>query len=65
MSNPTEQAIAADLDLCDMILAFGTPAAKRKARAHRKACFAEIARMNAESGLDKLSDDELLAELMA
>lgn len=65
MSNPTEQAIAADLDLCDMILAFGTPAAKRKARAHRKACFAEIARMNAEAGTDQMTDDELLAALSA
>lgn len=65
MSNPTEQAIAADLDLCDMILAFGTPAAKRKARAHRKACFAEIKRMNAEAGTDQMSVDELFAALQA
>jgi hypothetical protein len=65
MSNPTEQAIAADLDLCDMILAFGTPTAKRKARAHRKACFAEIKRMNAVDDSDKLSDDELFAALNA
>jgi hypothetical protein len=65
MSNPTEQAIATDLDLCDMILAFGTRAAKRKARSHRKACFAEIKRLNAADGFDKLSDDELFAALNA
>ena len=61
----TEQQIAADLDLCDMIQVLGTRSAKRKARAHRKACFAAIAEMNRASGFDQLSDDELLAELMA
>ena len=65
MSHQTEQAIAADLDLCDMILAFGTPTAKRKARAHRKVCFAEIKRMNEAAGTDKMSVDELLAALQA
>ena len=61
----TEQQIAADLNLIDLIEALGTPSAKRKARAHRKACFAAIAEMNRASGLDQLSDDELLAELTA
>ena len=61
----TEQQIAADLDLCDMIQVLGTRSAKRKARAHRKACYAAIAEMNRASGLDQLSDDELMAELMA
>jgi len=59
-----EQAIAADLALCDMIEAFGTPANKRKARAQRKACMAQIAAWNAADG-QVLSDDELLAELAA
>jgi hypothetical protein len=59
-----EQQIAADLDLCDMIQAFGTRTAKRKARAHRKACFSAIAEMNRASGFSELSDDELLAELL-
>ena len=61
----TEQQIAADLKLCDMIQVLGTRSAQRKARAHRKACFAAIAEMNRASGLDQLSDDELMAELMA
>lgn len=60
-----EQQIAADLNLCDMIQVLGTRSAKRKARAHRKACFAAIAEMNRAAGLDQLTDDELMAELMA
>ena len=59
-----EQQIAADLDLIDAIEVLGTRTAKRKARAHRKACFAAIKEMNREAGLDRLTDDELLAELM-
>jgi len=57
-----EQAIAKDLDLCDLIAAIGTSASKRKAAAHRKACMAQIKAWNAEDGLN-LSHDELLAEL--
>jgi hypothetical protein len=60
-----EQQIAADLDLCDMIAVFGNASAKRKARAHRKACFAAIAEINKADGFGNLSDDELLAELIA
>ena len=59
-----EQAIAADLALCDMVQAFGTRANKRKATAHRKACMAQIAAWNAEDALN-MTDDELMAELMA
>jgi len=59
-----EQQIAADLDLCDMIAAFGNANAKRKARAHRKACFAAIKEMNKADGLSELTDDEILAELL-
>ena len=59
-----EYQIAADLNLIDMIQVFGNRAAKRKAAAHRKACYAAIKEMNRASGLDQLSDDELLAELM-
>jgi hypothetical protein len=61
----TEQQIAADLDLIDAIEVLGTRSAKRKARARRKACFAAIKEMNRASGLDQLTDDELMAELMA
>jgi len=59
-----EQAIAKDLELCDLIAAIGTRASKRKAAAHRKACMAQIKAWNVEDGLN-LSDDELMAELMA
>jgi len=61
----TEQQIAADLNLCDLISAIGNRASKRKATIHRKACFAAIREMNKDDGLDQLSDDELMAELMA
>jgi hypothetical protein len=46
-----------------MIIAFGTKASKRKARDHRKACFAAIAEMNKVAGFSDMSDDELFAEL--
>lgn len=59
-----EQAIAKDLELCDLIAAIGTRASKRKATAHRKACMAQIKAWNTEDGFN-LSDAELLAELTA
>jgi hypothetical protein len=62
----TEQAIARDLERCDIIAAMGTPSQKRRARAHRKACFAQIAAWNCENGGgETMSDAELLAELGA
>jgi len=60
-----EQAIAADLAQCDLIEAYGSAKAKRQARAHRKACFAQIKAWNVEDGLDAMSADDLMAELMA
>lgn len=65
MIKTIEQQIGSDLALIDMISALGTRAAKRKANAHRKACFAAIKEMNKADGLDQLSDDELMAELAA
>jgi hypothetical protein len=65
MMMTTEQQIAADLNLCDMISVFGNASAKRKARAHRKVCFAAIKEMNRAAGLAQLTDDELMAELLA
>jgi hypothetical protein len=59
-----EAQIAADLNLIDMIQVFGNRSAKRKAAAHRKACYAAIKQMNEESGFAQLSDDDLLAELL-
>jgi hypothetical protein len=60
-----EQQIGADLAKIDLINAIGNKSAKRIARQHRAACFEEIKRMNQEDGLDKLTDDELLAELFS
>ena len=57
-----EKAIAADLDLCDLVAAIGDKKAKAQARKQRKACFAQIAEWNRQDGLH-LSDDELLAAL--
>lgn len=58
-----EQAIAADLDLCDLGQALTKGATRAKFTRQRKACFAEIKRMNQEDGLGNMTDDELLAEL--
>ena len=60
-----EQAIAHDLDLCDVGMALTKGARRRGYAAHRKTCFAAIREMNRAEGLDKISDDELLAELLA
>jgi hypothetical protein len=61
----TESAIANDLSKIDLILAIGSKSAKRKALTHRKACFAEIKKMNDADKLGKMTDDELLAQLLA
>lgn len=61
----TEQAIASDLGLCDLGLAFAKGSARRAFRDHRKVCIAQIKAWNREDGLDQLSDDDLLAELAA
>jgi hypothetical protein len=65
MTSATEKAIAHDLELCEL----GMALTKGKRRAayvkHRKACMGAIREMNAADGLDKLTDDELLAELSA
>lgn len=59
-----EQKIAADLDACDLGLAMTKWKTRRVYEQHRKACFAEIAAMNKADGLDDMSDDDILAELM-
>jgi hypothetical protein len=61
----TESAIANDLSKIDLILAIGSKSAKRKAMTHRKACFAEIKKMNEADKLGTMADDELLAQLLA
>lgn len=59
----TEQAIGRDLDLCDLGMTLTSGTVRRRYARHRKACFAEIRKMNKADGLDAMSDDELLAEL--
>jgi hypothetical protein len=59
----TEQAIAADLDLCDLGEALTTGRRRTQFRKHRKACFAAIHQMNIDDGFAALTDDEILAEL--
>lgn len=56
-------AIAADLDLCDLVDAFGSRSAKAKARKQRRVIFAAIRAQNVADGIADMSDDELLAEL--
>jgi len=63
--NFTEQQIASDLNLIDMIEAFGAASAKRAARKQRKAIMAQIKAWNVEDGLADMSADDLMRELMA
>ena len=52
--------IGEDLELCDLIEAFGTPANKRKARKHRAAIMEHIRAENERDGpidLDALYDE--------
>lgn len=65
MTSQVEKAIAADLDLCDLGLALTKGKARQPFIKQRKACYAAIKAMNKADGLDKLTDDELLAELLA
>ncbi|OYV54527.1 MAG: hypothetical protein B7Z76_14220 [Acidiphilium sp. 20-67-58] len=58
-------AIAADLDLCDLGLVLTTGSRRRTFASHRKACFDALKAMNAAEGLDQISDDDLLAELLS
>ena len=61
-----EQAIAADLSQCDLIMATMSKRTKqyKMAKAHRAACFAEMASwMDPE--IARMTNDELLAALAA
>ena len=59
-----ENAIAADLERCDVMLAIGSKAMKKAARTHREKCFEAIRAANRADGLDNgQTDEELLAEL--
>ena len=59
-----ENAIAADLERCDVMLAIGSKAMKKAARTHREKCFAAIKAANLADGFDTgQTDEELLADL--
>jgi hypothetical protein len=60
-----EQQIAADLNLIAMIEFAGDRNAKRAAKAQRKAIQAQIKAWNVEDGIADMTDEEILAELMA
>ena len=56
--------IAADMELANLVIAFGSPANKRKAKAHLKVCNAAINKLDpVDPAIAAMSDDELLAEL--
>jgi hypothetical protein len=63
MTATIERQISSDLDKIDLVLAIGSKSAKRKAMAHRKACFAELKKMSIKDGTAGLSDEEILAQL--
>lgn len=65
MTSATEQAIAHDLDLCDLGMVLTTGKRRAAYAKHHKACMAAIREMNISDGLDKMTADELLAELLA
>ena len=60
-----EQAIAADLNLCDLGMAMTKGATHRKYVAHRAACMEQIRQWNVEDGLGEMTAAEILAALTA
>ena len=59
-----ENAIAADLERCDVMIAIGSKSMKKAARTHREKCFEAIRAANRADGLDNGQTDEgLLTEL--
>ena len=57
-------AIARDLDLCDLGAALTKGKRRQRFLDHRKACFDAIAAHNRAEGLPDMTDDELLAKLL-
>ena len=57
------QAIARDLEACDIGMAMTKGKTRARYAAHAKACYAAIKADNKALGLDKISDADLLAEL--
>lgn len=63
-THSTEQAIAHDLNRCDVMQAIGSRGMKSQATKHRKACFAAIREMNEADGMNvAMTDEQLLNEL--
>lgn len=58
-------AIAKDLDTCDLMMAIGNAKSRKMANAHRKACMVAIHAENVADGSADMTDDELLAALAA
>ena len=58
-------AIAKDLDACDLGLALTKGKMRARYAAHRKSCMAAIKEANVRDGLGGMTDEELLAELGA
>lgn len=58
-----EQAIARDLERCELAEALGDRKTRSRAGRHRKACFEAIHEMNVADGIDGMTDEELLAAL--
>jgi hypothetical protein len=52
-----EQAIGRDLALCDLIDAIGSKDAKRKTRAHRRACYAQLRAWSVADGTAAMRTD--------
>ena len=66
MNNETLTTIAADMELANLVIAFGSPANKRKAKAHLKACNAAIDELAPiDPAIAAMDDDEILAALAA
>ncbi len=60
-----EQAIANDLTVCEIGMALTKGKLRKRYAAHRKNCVAQIAAWNEADGLNTMTDDELLSELLA
>jgi hypothetical protein len=58
-----EQAIARDLDQCDLGLAITSGKLKRRYAKHRRDCFAALREMNKADGMDTMTAAEILAAL--
>lgn len=65
MTTDTERAIATDIELCEIGMALTRGRLRQRYARHRAECFEAIREMNRADGLDRMSDDELMAALTA